>query len=149
VPEARAKDVTGVKVGIPCKLKVHEYRVAITPVGVNELVRSGHEIRFERDAGVGSSVPNDDYVAAGAAILDTADEVWGTSNLILKVEQPIPEEYPRMRRGQRLFTYLHLAAGMEGTHALSWREAMRADRTLGLGLNMHDMAGTPLDEVLG
>ena len=106
------------KVGIPRELKNHEYRVAITPAGVHELVRHGHEVFVETDAGVGSSIPNEDYVAAGAEILATADEVWATGDLILKVKEPIAAEYHRMRRDQVLFTYLHLAASRECTDAL-------------------------------
>ena len=98
------------KVGIPREVKNHEYRVAITPAGVHELVRHGHEVYVEKDAGVGSSITDDDYVAAGATILGTADDVWATADLILKVKEPVAEEYQRMREGQTLFTYLHLAA---------------------------------------
>ncbi len=98
------------KVGIPREVKNHEYRVAITPAGVFELVRHGHEVYVEHDAGVGSSITDDEYVAAGATILPTADDVWATGDLILKVKEPIAEEYHRMRKGQTLFTYLHLAA---------------------------------------
>ena len=92
------------KVGIPREVKNHEYRVAITPAGVHELVRHGHEVYVEQDAGLGSSMPNNVYEAAGATILATADEVWGTGDLILKVKEPIEQEYPRMREGQTLFT---------------------------------------------
>jgi len=106
------------KVGIPRELKNHEYRVAITPAGVNELVRNGHEVVIENDAGVGSSIPNSDFIAAGAQILPTAEDVWGTGELILKVKEPIAEEYGRMRAGQTLFTYLHLAADKNCTDAM-------------------------------
>src|SRR6476469_1176394 len=106
------------KVGIPREVKNHEYRVAITPSGVHELVSSGHEVYVERDAGVGSSIPNDDFVAAGAQILDTADDVWATGDMVLKVKEPIAEEYHRMRKDQVLFTYLHLAADQACTDAL-------------------------------
>ena len=98
------------KVGIPREVKNNEYRVAITPSGVHELVVHGHEVFVEKDAGVGSSILDEDYIAAGATILDTADDVWGTGDLILKVKEPIEPEYHRMREGQTLFTYLHLAA---------------------------------------
>ncbi|MEY9877732.1 alanine dehydrogenase [Streptacidiphilus sp. MAP12-33] len=107
-----------VKVGIPREVKNHEYRVAITPSGVHELVRNGHEVFIENNAGVGSSIPNEEYVAAGATILETADEVWATADLLLKVKEPIAEEYHRLRKGQLLFTYLHLAADRAGTDAL-------------------------------
>ncbi|WP_380280393.1 alanine dehydrogenase [Kitasatospora purpeofusca] len=106
------------KVGIPREVKNHEYRVAITPAGVHELVRNGHEVYIEDNAGVGSSIPNEEYVAAGATILPTADEVWATADLVLKVKEPIAEEYHRLRKGQTLFTYLHLAADRPGTDAL-------------------------------
>ncbi|MFJ8436217.1 alanine dehydrogenase [Kitasatospora sp. NPDC094019] len=106
------------KVGIPREVKNHEYRVAITPAGVHELVRNGHEVYIEDNAGVGSSIPNEEYVAAGATILPTADEVWATADLLLKVKEPIAEEYHRLRKGQTVFTYLHLAADRAGTDAL-------------------------------
>ncbi|MFI6151856.1 alanine dehydrogenase [Kitasatospora sp. NPDC051170] len=106
------------KVGIPREVKNHEYRVAITPAGVHELVRNGHEVYIEDNAGVGSSIPNEEYVAAGASILPTADEVWATADLLLKVKEPIASEYHRLRKGQTLFTYLHLAADRAGTDAL-------------------------------
>src|SRR5947209_6298289 len=79
-------DVGQVKVGIPREVKDHEYRVAITPAGVNELTSHGHEVVVEKDAGTGSSIPDDDYVAAGATILPTADDVWGEADLVLKVK---------------------------------------------------------------
>ncbi|WP_457033634.1 alanine dehydrogenase [Kitasatospora sp. P5_F3] len=106
------------KVGIPREVKNHEYRVAITPAGVHELVRNGHEVVIEDGAGLGSSIPNEEYVAAGAAILPTADEVWAAADLLLKVKEPIAQEYHRLRKGQTLFTYLHLAADKAGTDAL-------------------------------
>ncbi|WP_405019792.1 alanine dehydrogenase [Kitasatospora sp. NBC_00070] len=106
------------KVGIPREVKNHEYRVAITPAGVHELVRNGHEVVIEDNAGLGSSIPNEEYVAAGATILPTADEVWAAADLLLKVKEPIAQEYHRLRKGQTLFTYLHLAAGKAGTDAL-------------------------------
>jgi alanine dehydrogenase len=106
------------KVGVPKEVKNHEYRVAITPAGVNELVMHGHEVVLEHEAGVGSSLPDVDFIAAGASILPTADDVWGEADLIMKVKEPVPEEYHRMRKGQILFTYLHLAASRECTDAL-------------------------------
>ncbi|MCC9311140.1 alanine dehydrogenase [Kitasatospora sp. RB6PN24] len=115
---ARGTCLTVTKVGIPREVKNHEYRVAITPAGVHELVRNGHEVFIEDGAGVGSSIPNEEYVAAGATILPTADEVWATADLLLKVKEPIAEEYHRLRKGQTLFTYLHLAADRAGTDAL-------------------------------
>ncbi|ASU83226.1 alanine dehydrogenase [Nocardiopsis gilva YIM 90087] len=110
------------RVGVPREIKNHEYRVAITPAGVHELVTRGHEVVIERDAGLGSSIKNEEYTAAGARILDTADDVWGEGELILKVKEPIAEEHHRMREGQTLFTYLHLAASRECTDALLERK---------------------------
>jgi len=98
------------RVGIPKEVKVHEYRVAITPVGVHELVAHGHEVFVQSGAGVGSSIDDVEYAAAGAKLLDSADEVWGNADLVLKVKEPIAEEYHRLRDGLVLFTYLHLAA---------------------------------------
>ncbi|MDT0323896.1 alanine dehydrogenase, partial [Streptomyces sp. DSM 44918] len=104
-----------VKVGIPREVKNNEFRVAITPAGVHELVRHGHEVVIEHDAGVGSSIPDEEYVAAGGQILATADEVWAAADLLLKVKEPVAEEYHRLRKDQTLFTYLHLAASRECT----------------------------------
>jgi alanine dehydrogenase len=106
------------KVGVPAEVKNHEYRVAITPSGVHELVRSGHEVYVQRDAGTGSSIPDAQFAGAGAKILPTADDVWQTGELILKVKEPVPEEYHWMRKNQVLFTYLHLAASKSCTDAL-------------------------------
>ena len=106
------------RVGIPREVKVHEYRVAITPAGVHEFTRGGHEVFVESGAGLGSSITDDEFTAAGATILPDADDVWGTAELVLKVKEPIEEEYHRMRAGQVLFTYLHLAASKPCTDAL-------------------------------
>ena len=106
------------KVGVPKEVKVHEYRVAMTPAGAHELVRSGHEVYVQQGAGEGSSIPDADFVHAGAVILPTADDVWQTGDLILKVKEPIAEEYHRLRKDQVLFTYLHLAASRACTDAL-------------------------------
>jgi len=107
-----------VKVGVPREVKDHEDRVAITPAGVHELARAGHEVFVERGAGTGSALPDEEYSRAGAALLDSADEVWAEGELVLKVKEPVPSEYHRMRAGQILFTYLHLAASRECTDAL-------------------------------
>lgn len=98
------------KIGIPKEIKDNEFRVAITPSGVVELTLDGHTVYVETQAGVGSYFPDEDYVAAGASVLDTADEVWAIADLVLKVKEPIEPEWHRMRKGQVLFTYLHLAA---------------------------------------
>ncbi len=110
------------KVGIPREVKNNEYRVAITPAGVHELTRHGHEVVIEHDAGVGSAIVDEEYVGAGAKILPTAQDVWGIADLILKVKEPVASEYPLMRAGQVLFTYLHLAADKPLTEELCRRE---------------------------
>ena len=106
------------QVGIPRELKDHEYRVAITPVGVQELISAGHEVLIEHDAGAGSAISDGEYAEAGATVVDDPDELWSRADLVLKVKEPIAEEYHRMRQGQVLFTYLHLAATRELTEAL-------------------------------
>jgi alanine dehydrogenase len=111
-----------VKVGVPKEVKNHEYRVAITPVGAHELTEHGHEVFVERSAGVGSQIMDEEYVAAGAKILDSADEVWGTAEMVLKVKEPVAEEYHRLREGLTLFTYLHLAADKPLTEELLSRK---------------------------
>jgi alanine dehydrogenase len=111
-----------VKVAIPREVKNNEYRVAMTPSGVHELLRNGHEVYIETGAGVGSSITNEDYVAAGAKIVDTAADAWATGDLILKVKEPIASEYDKMREGQVLFTYLHLAADRALTEELVKRK---------------------------
>jgi alanine dehydrogenase len=138
-----------VKVGIPREVKNHEYRVAITPAGVHELVSHGHEVYVEKDAGVGSSIPDADYQAAGAQTLATADDVWATGDLILKVKEPVEQEYGRMREGQTLFTYLHLAADKRLTEELVARKVTGIayetvelpDRSLPLLAPMSEVAG--------
>ncbi|WP_433120255.1 alanine dehydrogenase [Micromonospora sp. CA-249363] len=137
------------KVGIPREVKNHEYRVAITPAGVNEFTRSGHQVFVESGAGVGSSITDEEFAAAGAKILATADEVWDTAELVLKVKEPIAEEYHRMREGQVLFTYLHLAASKECTDALvdrkvtgiAYETVELPDRSLPLLAPMSEVAG--------
>jgi alanine dehydrogenase len=110
------------KIGVPAEVKNHEYRVAITPASVKEFVLNGHEVFVQADAGLGSSITDAEYQAAGAQVLPTADDVWGTGDLILKVKEPIAEEYHRMREGQVLFTYLHLAADRRLTEQLLARK---------------------------
>ncbi|CAB4561701.1 MAG: alanine dehydrogenase [Actinobacteria bacterium] len=105
-------------VGIPKEIKNHEYRVAITPAGVKEFINHGHKVIIEKGAGLGSAISDDAYRVAGAEILDTAQEVWARAEMILKVKEPIAPEYPLMREGQVLFTYLHLAASKDCTDAL-------------------------------
>jgi alanine dehydrogenase len=143
------------KVGIPAEVKDSEFRVAITPAGVHELARAGHEVFIEADAGAGSSLPDEEFAAAGAAILPTADDVWGTADLVLKVKEPVPGEYHRMRPGQVLFTYLHLAASRECTEALlarnvtaiAYETVQLPDGSLPLLAPMSEVAGRMAPQV--
>jgi alanine dehydrogenase len=143
------------KVGVPKEVKNHEYRVAMTPSGVHELVRDGHEVYVQRDAGAGSLIPDDDFAAAGAAILPGADEVWHEAELILKVKEPVAEEYHRMRKGQVLFTYLHLAASRactdalldSGITAIAYETVQLADGSLPLLAPMSEVAGRMAPQV--
>jgi alanine dehydrogenase len=143
------------KVGVPKELKNHEYRVAITPAGVHELSRAGHQVFIEQGAGTGSAIPDADFVAAGATILPAADDVWATSELVLKVKEPVPEEYHRMRKGQVLFTYLHLAASRQCTDALlgsgitsiAYETVQARDGSLPLLAPMSEVAGRMAPQV--
>jgi alanine dehydrogenase len=111
-----------VRVGVPTEVKNHEYRVATTPAGVQELRNHGHEVLVQQGAGLGSAITDAEYTDAGAALVSTAEEVWGESDLVLKVKEPVSSEFAFMRPGQMLFTYLHLAASASCTHALLDRE---------------------------
>ena len=106
------------RVGVPKEIKNNENRVAITPAGVETLIRAGHHVVIETNAGFGSGFTNEDYIAVGAEILTTAKEVWDLSDMIMKVKEPLPSEYDYFREGLILFTYLHLAPEPELTKAL-------------------------------
>jgi len=137
------------KVGIPSEIKNHEYRVAITPSGVLELARNGHQVLIQSDAGAGSSISNVEYLSAGATIVPTAEDVWGEADLILKVKEPIAPEYGLIRPGQILFTYLHLAASRpcteallaSGATAIAYETVELPDRSLPLLAPMSEVAG--------
>ena len=109
-------------VGLPKEIKDNEYRVGLTPAGVRALKDAGHDIFVEKSAGEGSGFPDDLYKRAGGEILDSADDVWAKADMIVKVKEPIAPEYPRMRAGQLLFTYLHLAPDHELTRQLIERK---------------------------
>ena len=136
-------------IGVPAEVKNHEYRVAITPAGVVEAVQHGHRVSVQAGAGAGSAISDEDYVAAGAGILPDADAVWGSADMILKVKEPIASEYHRLRAGQVLFTYLHLAADADGTKALlnsgttaiAYETVQLADGSLPLLAPMSEVAG--------
>ena len=137
------------KVGVPSEIKIHEYRVALTPAGVRELTAHGHEVFVQKGAGDGSSLDDDAYVAAGATIIPDPDEVWGIADMVLKVKEPIAAEYHRMRPGLVLFTYLHLAADKACTQALldnkvtsvAYETVQLADGSLPLLAPMSEVAG--------
>ncbi|KGJ76913.1 alanine dehydrogenase [Cryobacterium roopkundense] len=106
------------KVAIPTEVKNNEFRVAITPAGVHELISNGHEVLIQAGAGVGSTIPDEAYIAAGATIMPDAASTWAAADLLLKVKEPVQSEYSYFRSDLVLFTYLHLAAEPELTHAL-------------------------------
>ncbi|MDQ4093426.1 MAG: alanine dehydrogenase [Actinomycetota bacterium] len=143
------------KIGVPRELRIHEYRVAMTPAGVLELTRRGHDVIVERGAGAGCAFPDDTYLAAGARIVPLADDVWAQAQLVLKVKEPVPEEYHRMRKDQILFTYLHLAASAECTHALieartdaiAYETVQLPDGSLPLLAPMSEVAGRMAPQV--
>jgi alanine dehydrogenase len=142
-------------VGIPRELKDHEYRVAITPSGVRELIDAGHGVLVEEGAGLGSSIADQEFRRAGATVLGTADEVWAAADLILKVKEPVPEEFHRLRKDQVLFTYLHLAASREvtealldsGTTAVAYETVELPDGRLPLLAPMSEVAGRMAPQV--
>ncbi|MFP5299150.1 MAG: alanine dehydrogenase [Actinomycetota bacterium] len=137
------------RVGIPKELKDHEYRVAITPAGVHELVAHGNDVLIEQGAGRGSSIPDTDFERAGAKIVPDADTVFADADMVLKVKEPIPEEFHRLREGLVLFTYLHLAASEPVTRALldskttgvAYETIELPDRSLPLLAPMSEVAG--------
>ena len=110
------------KIGLPKEIKDNEYRVGLTPAGVQALKDAGHELFVQKSAGEGSGFADEQYVNAGATMLETADEVWETGDMIVKVKEPIAPEYPRMRENQLLFTYLHLAPEFELTKQMMERK---------------------------
>lgn len=137
------------RVGIPTEIKNNENRVAITQAGVFELKRRGHDVFVQAGAGLWSAITDADYEAAGATIVATADQVWADSDMILKVKEPIASEYDKLRKGQVLFTYLHLAADKtltekvleSGTTAIAYETVQLANRALPLLAPMSEVAG--------
>lgn len=136
-------------VGLPKEIKDNEYRVGLTPAGVRALTDAGHQVIVEKNAGEGSGFEDALYQKAGAQIIDSADDIWAQGEMIVKVKEPIAPEYPRMRAGQLLFTYLHLAPDRELTDQLLKRKVTGiayetiTDRRGGLPLL------TPMSEVAG
>jgi alanine dehydrogenase len=105
-------------VGVPTEVKTREYRVGMIPAGVRTLASHGHKVLVQQGAGLGSGLPDEAFKQAGAEIIPSADEVWKRADMIFKVKEPLPEEYPRMREGQIVYTYLHLAAAPGLAHEL-------------------------------
>ena len=137
------------KIAVPLEVKNNEFRVALTPMGINELVRHGHEVAVQAGAGLGSSIPDDEYEAVGARILPDAQATWEFGELVMKVKEPIEEEFGFLRDGLLLFTYLHLAAGSDcadallsaGTTAIAYETVQLEDRSLPLLQPMSEVAG--------
>lgn len=135
-------------VGVPKEIKVLEARVALTPEGASEFIRAGHKVVVEKGAGLGSAITDDQYIAAGASIEADVEKIWRDADMILKVKEPIEAEYPRLRAGQILFTYLHLAASKPCTDALI------ASGTTAIAYETVELNGTlpllaPMSEVAG
>ncbi|MFQ5494879.1 MAG: alanine dehydrogenase [Phycisphaerae bacterium] len=136
-------------VAVPRETKTHEYRVSVTPVGVDEMVRRGHTVLVERDAGAGSGISSDEYSGVGATIVDTAEAVFSRADLIVKVKEPLAPERAMMHEGQVMFTYFHFAADREltdglvrtGAVAVAYETIIDADRRLPLLTPMSEVAG--------
>ena len=137
------------RIGCPKEIKAQEHRVGLTPAGVYALIRAGHEVYMEDNAGLASGFPNEEYVAEGAKILATAKEVYDIADMIVKVKEPLEPEYELMHEGQIMFTYLHLAPDPEQTQALlrrkvtgiAYETVQLDDRSLPLLSPMSEVAG--------
>jgi alanine dehydrogenase len=137
------------RVGVVTETKNNEFRVALTPSGVVELTRRGHEVLVQAGAGEGSAIADVDFKAAGAQLVSTADEVWSDADLLLKVKEPMPDEYGYLRHGQILFTFLHLAASCactnallaSGTTSIAYETVQTPDGALPLLAPMSEVAG--------
>ncbi|MDR9416902.1 MAG: alanine dehydrogenase [Gracilimonas sp.] len=136
-------------IGVPKEIKTHENRVAIQPGGVIQLVRNGHEVCIQKNAGTGSGFSDKEYEEAGATVLEDADDVWSRAEMVMKVKEPIQEEYSRMKEGQIIFTYFHFAAEEALTKAvvdskciaIAYETVEKADRSLPLLIPMSEVAG--------
>ncbi|WP_407855201.1 alanine dehydrogenase [Enterococcus hailinensis] len=135
-------------IGIPKEIKNNENRVALPPSGVFDLTNRGHKVLVEKDAGKGSAISDDEYIEAGATIIENAADVW-TAEMVMKVKEPLQEEYKYFRKGLLLFTYLHLAANKpltealieSGVNAIAYENVQPADNTLPLLAPMSEIAG--------
>ncbi len=136
-------------IGVPKEIKTHENRVAIQPGGVIQMKRNGHDVLIQKSAGAGSGFSDEEYIKAGATIIDDVEEVWKRAEMIMKVKEPIAEEYSRMREGQVVFTYFHFAADEALTKAvvnskcvaIAYETVEKADRSLPLLIPMSEVAG--------
>lgn len=137
------------RIGVPTEIKVHEYRVALTPAGAHALTGAGHDVVIQSGAGAGSSLSDDEYRAAGATVVPDAASVWDAADLVCKVKEPLASEYPHLRPGLLLFTYLHSAADLPGTRAIldarvtavAYETVTAPDGTLPLLAPMSEIAG--------
>jgi alanine dehydrogenase len=137
------------KIGLPKEIKDNEYRVGLTPAGVHALTTAGHTVYVQKSAGEGSGFSDEQYVKAGGNLLDTADEVWETGDMIVKVKEPVAPEYPRMRENQLLFTYLHLAPELELTKQMLDRNVTGVAYETITDSNGRLPLLTPMSEVAG
>src|SRR5439155_26485615 len=136
-------------VGVPNEIKTHESRVALVPVGVEELTKFGHQVLIQRGAGQGSGISDDQYAQYGAEIVPAAEDVWRNADLIVKVKEPLPVEWPLMKPGQVVFTYFHFAADenltravmASGITAIAYETIRDARGTLPLLTPMSEVAG--------
>ncbi|CAN5477846.1 alanine dehydrogenase [soil metagenome] len=137
------------RIGVPTEVKNHEYRVALAPAGVNELVQHGHEVLIQEGAGLGSSISDEEFVEAGASLRPDAEATWGEADMVMKVKEPIESEYGHLRGDLTLFTYLHLAASRPctdalvnaGTTSIAYETVQLPDRSLPLLYPMSEVAG--------
>ena len=142
-------------IGVPKEIKISENRVGMTEAGVRQLVKEGHTVLIEKDAGLGSRISNDAYLQAGAKIVDTAKDIYGKAEMIVKVKEPLPDEYDLLRENQILYTYLHLAAEPKLTKVLCERKVksvayetiQKEDGSLPLLVPMSEVAGRMATQV--
>lgn len=140
---------TFMKIGVPKEIKIHENRVALLPEGALQFKRNGHQVLIERGAGSGSGFPDQAYLEAGASIVDDVEKVWEQSDMIMKVKEPVAVEYPRMRKGQVIFTFFHFAAEEKltravvdsGVIAIAYETVEKKDHSLPLLIPMSEVAG--------
>lgn len=142
-------DVNIMIIGVPKEIKTHENRVSLQPAGVLQLKRNGHDVHIQKGAGIGSGFTDDMYLSNGAVIVEDVEKVWAEADMIMKVKEPIAEEYSRLREGQIIFTYFHFAASRELTEAvidskciaIAYETVEKSDHSLPLLTPMSEVAG--------